>query len=340
MKFLILGGTKFLGRHLINAALNQGHQVTIFTRGREKLDINPNVEHLIGDRVNNLEALKGRTWDRVIDTSGYVPWDVEKSTELLADSCEHYTFISSISVYSDLEKPNTNEECKVDNMTKEELEEVRLDESRESVMKYYGALKYLCEEAAKKIMPGRILNVRPGLIVGQYDPTDRFTYWIDRISKGGEVLCPGLKDALIQFINAEDLAKWIISASEKVIVGEYNVTGPDYKLTMGELLEKCKDVSNSSVALTWASEEFLYENNVQYWSQMPLWIPERLNIPGFLGADITKALKEGLSFKSLEETILDTLNWAKSRPEGYMLKAGITSDKEEELLKLWYLNQH
>lgn len=336
MKYLILGGTKFLGRHIVNKALDQGHQVTIFTRGREKIDINTKVEHLIGDRANNLDTLKGRVWDRVIDTSGYVPWEVEKSARILADSCTHYTFVSSISVYSDLEKRNINEDSKIETMTKEELEEVRLDESGESIMKYYGALKHLCEEAAKKAMPGQVLNVRPGLIVGQFDPTDRFTYWIDRISKGKEVFCPGRKDALIQFINVEDLARWIVKASEEAIVGEYNATGPDYELTMEELLEKCKEVSKSNATLTWAQENFLFDNDVQYWSEMPLWIPDKLKIPGFLGADITKALKKGLRFKPLEETILDTLNWAKSRPTGYSFKAGITSDKEKELLKLWH----
>lgn len=339
MKFLILGGTKFLGKHLINAALKQGHDVTIFTRGREKVELNPKVEQLIGDRTDNLEALKGRTWDRVIDTCGYVPWDVEKSTKFLAQSCDHYTFISSISVYSDLEKPNTNEETKVETMTSEELEEVRVDESRKAIMKYYGALKYLCEEAAKKEMAGRVLNVRPGLIVGQYDPTDRFTYWINRVSKGGEVLCPGRKDVFIQFIDAEDLAQWIVKASEKGIVGEYNATGPNYNLTMETLLEKCKEVSNSNGTFTWVSEDFLYDNKVQYWSDMPLWIPDNLNIPGFHTADISKALNEGLSFKPLEETILDTLNYAKSRPEDYKFRAGITDKKEEELLKLWHLKR-
>jgi 2'-hydroxyisoflavone reductase len=207
-------------------------------------------------------------------------------------------------------------------------------------MQHYGALKYLCEEEAKKAMAGRVLNVRPGLIIGQYDPTDRFTYWINRVSKGGEVLCPGRKDALIQFIHAHDLAKWIIKASEKALVGEYNVTGPDYKLTMEDLLESCKGIISSDANLTWVSEEFLYDNKVQYWSDMPLWIPDRLNIPGFLTADITKALNQDLSFKSLEETILDTLSWAKSRPVDYKFKAGITREKEKELLKLWHLNGH
>lgn len=214
MKFLILGGTRFLGRHLINSALKDNHEVTIFTRGREKIDLNPEVEQLVGDRKNNLEALKSRTWDRVIDTSGYVPWDVENSAKLLADNIKHYTFISSISVYSDLERPNITEAAPVSTITKEELNEVKAAESPDTVMKYYGALKYLCEEAAKKTMPGRLLNIRPGLIVGQYDPTNRFTYWVDRISKGGEVLCPGRADKTVQFVHAGDLAEWAIKASK------------------------------------------------------------------------------------------------------------------------------
>lgn len=336
MRFLILGGTKFLGRHLVNSALKNNHEVTIFTRGREKVSLPSEVEQLIGDRGSNLDALKGRSWDRVIDTSGYVPWEVENSTGLLAPSIQHYTFISSISVYSDLEKNYIDETAPVLTMTDEQLKEVRALENRESVMKYYGELKYLCEEAAKKVLPGRVLNIRPGLIVGQYDPTDRFTYWIDRIAKGGEVLCPGRADKTVQFIHAGDLADFIIKASEKQLVGEYNVTGPNYCLTMGELLEKCRELIGVNSSLTWVSEDFLFNNNIQYWSEMPLWIPDRINSPGFLAVDISKALSNGLAFKSLEEIITDTLDWAKSRTKDYSFKAGITLEKEKELLALWH----
>lgn len=336
MKLLILGGTTFLGRHLIESALKNGHEVTIFTRGRQTIDLSSEIEQLVGDRENNLTALKGRTWDRVIDTSGYVPWIVENSAKLLADSVKHYTFISSISVYSDLETPGIDEKTSVSIMTTKELEEVRTSGSHETIMNYYGALKYLCEEAAKQAMPERVLNIRPGLIVGQYDPTDRFTYWIDRISKGGEILCPGRSNKTVQFIHAGDLADWIIKASEKELIGEFNAAGPDYSLTMGELLEKCRDISCSNSSLIWVSEDFLLNNNVEPWSDMPLWIPDRFNIPGFLNADISKALKNGLSFKPLEEILLDTLNWARSRSNDYALKAGITASREEELLRLWH----
>lgn len=335
MKYLIIGGTKFLGRHIIKAALKEGHDVTIFTRGRQKVELDSRVEQLTGDRNSNLEALKGRKWDRVIDTCGYTPWEVESATKLLAQSCGHYTFISSISVYTDLEKPKVNEETKVETISADELQKIKNGEIKDAIMMHYGALKYLCEEAAKKEMPRRVLNVRPGLIVGEFDPTDRFTYWINKISKGEEVLCPGRKDALVQFINAEDLAQWIIKASEKAIVGEFNATGPNYNLTMEALLEKCKEVSKSNATLTWASEEFLLNNKVQYWSEMPLWIPDSINSPGFLDADITKALGEGLEFKSLEDTILDTLNYAKTREEAYSYKAGLSFEREKELLKLW-----
>lgn len=335
MRILIIGGTKFLGRHLIDSALKLGHEVTIFTRGREKTELSSDVEHLIGDRENNLEALLGRSWDRVIDTCGYTPWDVKKSTELLAGSAQHYTFVSSISVYSELGKPNINEETPVCTITNEELEAIKVSGTREVIMKYYGELKYLCEVEAKKAMPGRVLNVRPGLIVGKYDPTDRFTYWINRISRGGEILCPERKDNTVQFIHAGDLADWIIKACVKGIVGEYNATGPDYKLTMEGLLEKCKEVCNRKARLTWVSEDFLFKNNVKFWSDMPLWIPDRVDNPGFLSANLTKALKEGLVFRSLEKIILDTLNWDISRSTDYSLKAGISAEREKELLRLW-----
>ena len=206
MNILILGGTNFLGRHLINTALERGHEVTIFTRGRAKVEIPKEVEQLTGDRNGDLEALKGRYWDRVIDTSGYTPWELKASCELLKDKVKHYTFISSESVYEELDKPLVNEENRVEHIGEEDLKAVKEKGTKEAVMEHYGALKYLSEEEADRIMERRVLKVRPGLIVGEYDPTDRYTYWVHRIAQGGEILCPGDSKASVQFIDVKDLA--------------------------------------------------------------------------------------------------------------------------------------
>lgn len=335
MKLLIIGGTGFLGRYLVDSALKHGHSVTVFNRGRNNNVVGPEVEKLVGDRKNNLDLLKGRQWDAAIDTCGMAPWDVKMSANILADNIEHYTFISSISVYSKLDKPGVDENTEVSTLSEKEMEEMKSDSTGNTLYKYYGAAKYLCEEEAEGAMPGRVLNVRPGLLVGAHDRTDRFTYWIRRIAMGGEVMCPGNPEAPVQFIDTADIAEWIIRACEKRVVGVFNATGPKDTLTMGCLLENIKKVSKSDAVLKWVSEEFLFDNNVKYWSDMPLWIPDRINSPGFLGADINKALNEGLEFRPLSQTIQSTLDWDRTRDKSIKLNAGITLEREEELLKLW-----
>lgn len=335
MKLLIIGGTGFLGRYLVDAALKHGHCVTVFNRGRNNDILGSEVEKLVGDRKEDLEALKGRQWDGAIDTCGLAPWEVKKSAEMLASSVEHYTFISSISVYSKLDEPGIDENTEVSVLSEEEIEEMKTDSTGEALYKYYGAAKYLCEQEAERAMPGRVLNVRPGLLVGAYDRSDRFTYWVRRIAMGGEVLCPGNPDAPVQFIDTSDIAEWIIRSCEKGVVGVFNATGPKYPLTLGVLLENIKETSKSNAVLKWVSEDFLSNNSVQYWSDMPLWVPEGINSPGFLSADIKKALNEGLEFRSLSQTIQSILDWDDTRDKSVKLKAGITQDRERELLSLW-----
>lgn len=336
MRVLVLGGTKFLGRYIVDSALKHGHKVTVFNRGLSNKEVKSGVEYLIGDRKDNLEALKGRTWDAAIDTCAYLPWHVQKSVELLPDSVEHYTLISTMSVYSNLEKEITDENTAVEIMTEEQIEEVKNDATGEAMGKYYGGLKYLCELEAEKAMPGRVMIVRPGLIVGAFDPSDRFTYWVRRVSQGGEILCPGRQDAKVQFIDAADLAEWIVKLSEDKAIGILNATGPKNVITMGEFLESCKRVSKSDAEFTWVDEEFLFENNVKFWSDMPVWIPDRINSPGFFGVDITRALQKSLDFRPLEETLEATLSWDNTRIKETKLKAGIMLEKEKELLKLWH----
>lgn len=335
MKLLIIGGSGFLGRYLVDAALKHGHNVTVFNRGRNNNVLGHEVEKLIGDRKDNLEVLKGRQWDAVIDTCGMTPWEVKLSVSLLADNVEHYTFISSMSVYSKLDKLGIDENTEVSTLSEEEMQELKSDSTGKAIYKYYGAAKYLCEQEAESAMPGRVLNVRPGLLVGAHDRSDRFTYWVRRIAMGGEVLCPGNPEAPVQFIDAADIAEWIIGECEKRVVGVFNATGPMDPLTMGNLLENIRETSNSNAVLKWVSEEFLFNNNVQYWSEMPLWIPDRINSPGFLCSNINRALKEGLRFKPLSETVQSILHWDNTRDKTIKMNAGITPERERELLKLW-----
>jgi 2'-hydroxyisoflavone reductase len=323
MKLLILGGTVFLGRHLVWAALERGHEVTIFTRGvsapQGSLE---KVEHLVGDRDGRLDALRGRSWDAVIDTSGYVPRVVGQAVDLLKDAVGHYTFISTISVYADLTKPNYDESAPV-----LELE----DPTSEDVHRDYGSLKALCERVVEAAYPGRSLIIRPGLIVGPYDITDRFTYWPARVAKGGQVLAPGDPERPVQFIDARDLAAWTIRMTEAKETGVYNATGPASRLTMGELLAACKEVSGSDAEFVWVPESFLKAHGVGQWMELPLWISE-YGPTGMLQANIQKALAHGLAFRDVRETIADTLAWDRTRPSDYERRAGLKPEREQALL--------
>src|SRR5579872_4273010 len=232
MKLLILGGTVFLGRHIVEAALARGHEVTLFNRGQHNPDLFPEVEKLRGDRNGDLAALQGRQWDAAIDTSGFVPRVVRASAEALANAVKHYTFISSISVYADFTKLGIDESSPVAKLVDESVEEVTGET--------YGGLKALCEQAAEEALPGKVLIVRPGLIVGPDDQTDRFTYWPYRVAQGGEMLAPGRPAHQEQFIDVRDLAQWIVRMVEAGKTGVYNATGPDYVLSTQQLLEVCK----------------------------------------------------------------------------------------------------
>lgn len=327
MKILVLGGTKFLGRHLVDIALSRGHEITLFNRGKENPDLYPDLEKLRGDRDGDLDALAGREWDSVIDTSGYFPRTVKQSVERLVSSVEHYTFISSISAYADFNETNIDESYPLGSLVDDTVEEVNDDT--------YGPLKAKCEHVAEELMNGRLLIIRPGLIVGPYDPTDRFTYWPSRIAQGGEIVAPGEADRQVQMIDVRDLAEWTVKMVEEKKSGTYNATGPKHVLTMGRLLEECKTTLNNNPRLTWVSEEFLAEKEVQPWSELPLWIPNTQNWPGFLTVSCEKAISEGLTFRPLGETIRDTFIWSKSRSKDQVLKAGITIDRERELLQAW-----
>jgi 2'-hydroxyisoflavone reductase len=323
MDLLILGGTRFLGRHLVEAALRDDHRVTLFNRGLSGPDLFPEVETITGDRDGDLSALQGRRWDAVIDTCGYVPRVVRASAGLLADAADHYTFVSSISVYPDDIGPGADEDAPVQELEDHTVEEVTGET--------YGGLKALCERAAEEEMPGKVLNVRPGLISGPHDPTGRFTYWPRRVAAGGEVLAPDRPERQVQFIDVRDLAGWMIKMSAEQQTGTYNATGPAYELRMGKLLEECEAVGGEAQVI-WVSEEFLEETGVEPFTEMPLWVPREY--AGMLEVDCGRAIAAGLTFRPVSQTIRDVLEWDSKRGEPD-LGAGLKPERERELLSAW-----
>jgi 2'-hydroxyisoflavone reductase len=324
MKLLIIGGARFLGKALVEAAVARGHMLTLFNRGQTNPDWFPNIEKIHGDRNQDLSALHGRRWDAVIDTCAYFPRQVRTLLAVLGSQINHYTFISSISVYADFSQPGLDEDSAVATISNPDLEEVTGET--------YGALKALSEQAAEAGLPGRVLTLRPGLIVGPFDPTDRFTYWPVRMARGGEILVPDSEDWNTQIIDVRDLATWTIDLVEKGTTGIFNATGPAQPLTFGELLNTCQAVSQSDAHLYWASNQFLLDHGVEPWSELPLWLPGPEEAGGNY-VNIQKALHASMLFRPLEGTIRDTLAWEATRPEGHAWRAGLSPDKEAELIK-------
>ena len=329
MNILIIGGTKFLGRHLVDSALARGHNVTLFNRGKTNPGLFPQVETILGDREHDIEKLIGRAWDAVIDVAGYYPRIVRLSATGLERSVGRYVFISSISVYPDsiLNKIGIDENDPVGKIEDETIEEITGET--------YGPLKALCEKTARDIFDDdRTLIIRPGLIVGPNDPTDRFTYWPVRVARGGEVLAPEKPNVPVQIVDVRDLSEFIIKMIEEKASGIYNATGPNYELSLGAMLEACKEVSGSDATFTWAAVDFLKQNNVAEWSDMPVWIPDNAESAGFSRVDVSKAIKAGLKFRALNDTICDTIDWANTRPADHEWRAGLKPEREQELLKL------
>lgn len=323
MKLLILGGTVFLGRHIVNAALARGHEVTLFNRGQHNPDLFPDVEKLHGDRDGGLSALEGRRWDAAIDTSGYVPRIVRASVEALKNAVNHYTFISSISVYAGFGTPDMDETAPLATLEDETVEQVTNET--------YGALKALCEQVVEQVMPGRALIIRPGLIVGPNDPTDRFTYWPVRIAQGGEMLAPGRPEQPTQFIDVRDLAEWIMRMVEAGKTGEYNATGPDYVLQWGQFLQTCKDATGGDAQFTWVSEAFLLAQPEE--PSLQPWVPDEY--VSFGSTNCHKAFADGLTFRPLNTTVRDTLDWKNASLTRDTLKSGLTPELEQQLLQEW-----
>lgn len=334
LRILILGGTGFTGPYQVRYALSRGHKVTTFNRGKTHPDELPKeVEQLIGDRNGQLDALKGRKWDVVIDNPTTLPVWVRDAAELLEGNVERYVFISTISVYTDTSK-GADEMAPLAKYEGADPYKETLQAMKASGYKTYGPLKALSEKEAEKWFPGKTLIIRPGLIVGPRDETDRFTYWPVRIERGGEVLAPGTLTDPVQFIDARDLAEWTIRLVENRETGIYNATGPAKPLAIGEMLDQIKGALNSDSTFTWVPADFLEKEKVEAWSDMPVWTGEE---SGMARTNITRALAKGLTFRPLAETTRDTVTWFKSQPQDRQskLRAGLTPEREAEVLAQW-----
>ena len=316
---LVLGGTQFLGRHVVDAALEHGHEVTLFNRGRTRPELFAGVEKLRGDRDGGLDALRGLSFDAVVDTSGYVPRIVRETLDALGD-VGHYTFVSSISVYASLATP-PNEQSPL----------AELAEPTEDWREAYGELKALCEAVVQKRYPDAFIP-RPGLISGPWDPTGRFTYWPRRIADGGRVLCPAPPGAPAQVIDVRDLAGWIVRAARNATAGTFNAV--DRPTTRGHLFETCRSVAGSDADFVWVDGGFLAEHDVGEWMELPLWLHSAEHA-GMLAVDPAAALAAGLEPRPLEETVRATLDWACSAEAPAEPPAGLARGKEQQVLDAW-----
>src|SRR5437660_832456 len=338
LRILILGGTGFTGPYQVRYALSRGHKVTTFNRGKTHPgELPTEVEQLIGDRNGQLDALKNRKWDVVIDNPTTLPAWVRDAAQILKDNVERYVFISTISVYADTGQgvDETAPLAKYDGPDpyKETIEAVKA-----SGYKTYGPLKALSEKEAEKWFPGKTLIIRPGAIVEPRDETDRFTYWPVRIDRGGGVLAPGTPSDPVQFIDARDLAEWTIRMAEKRGTRIYNATGPAKTLVIGDMLGGIKTALSSNANFTWVTAEFLQQQNVQAWSDLPVWAGDETELAR---TNISRALAKGLTFRPLAETARDTLAWFKSQPQDRQsyLRAGLTPEREAEVLTAWHKQQ-
>lgn len=320
MKILVFGGTRFVGRHIVEALFAGGHAVTLFNRGKTNPKLFPAAEKLIGDRDGGLDVLEGSHWDAAIDVNGYIPRLVEDSSRSLANMVERYIFISTISVYANF-FPLQAEDAPLDSIEDPNTEEITADT--------YGPLKATCEQVAEASMPNRVLILRPGHVAGPHDYTDRFTYWVRSICRGGEMLAPGDPDLPIQFIDARDLAAFTVRMAEEKSADTYNVTGPKSPTTWTRVFEEAKSICSSNCTFTWVSEAFLEEHQVTG-LELPLWT--RSEDRGIMQVNCEKAQSAGLIYRPLSETIVDTFEWDKAHSEP---RAGLSPSREAELLEAW-----
>ena len=339
LRILILGGTGFTGPFQVSYALSRGHKVAVFNRGKTHPgELPKEAEQLIGDRNGQLDALKGRQWDVCIDIPTTLPVWVRDAAQILKGNVDRYVFISTISVYSDNSKPGMDESGPLAQYKGADAMKETPATLAASRYGLYGPLKVLSEQEAEKWFPGKALIIRPGLIVGPGDETDRFTYWPVRIDRGGEILAPGTPADPVQFIDARDLAEWTIRMVEQGTTGTFNATGPKSKLTIGEMLDGIKKATTSESRFTWVDADFLATQKVRAWSDMPVWVPPRGASAGFSEISISKALAKGLTFRPLPDTAKATLEWFRkqSADRQAKLKSGLTPERETEVLAAWH----
>lgn len=331
LRILILGGTGFIGPHQVEYALARGHQVTLFNRGQTNASLFPSVEKLIGDRnaPDGYSALKGRTWDVVIDNPAQLPRWVREAGAALRDSTDRYVFVSTLSAFANRRAIGIKEDGPLHEPG---------DPNATTVGNQYGPLKVRCEMEAKEAFGDRALIVRPGLIVGPGDLTDRFSYWPVRVERGGEVLAPGTPDDPVAFIDARDLSEFMVRLSEQRASGAYNCVGPRPGLTLAGMLYGIQAVTTSDAKFTWVDADFLLERGLKPYSDLPVWMPPRGDSAGWARMDCSKAIGAGLTFRTLADTAAATLAYYhRQTPERQaVLRAGLTPEKEREVLTSWH----
>ncbi len=337
MKLLVLGGTRFLGRHLVDAALERGHDVTIFTRGVHTVPWGGNVARLVGNRdpslAPGLAALATGEWDAAVDTSGYVPRCVKASAAAIEARVGHYTFVSSLSVYADASRPGLDESAPVASLH---------DPASEDTVAHYGALKARCEDEVRAAFGRRALVVRPGLIVGPLDPTDRFSYWVARFScpeligeRGEAAVVPAPRNRAVQFVDARDLASWMLDLAESAAEGTFDACAPAGKWTMGALVDALLDsarAAGSPTVAQWIDDESLLRHGVTPWTELPLWIPASdAELAGFMEFSCARAVARGLAFRPLAQTIEDTAAWLRQRDNSAAWRSVLSAAKERRI---------
>jgi 2'-hydroxyisoflavone reductase len=328
MNLLIIGGGVFLGQALLSTALENGHTVTVFNRGMSRQWWPPGVKWIVGDRTEDLHLLMNRSWDAVIDTCGYRPQDVEASCAALFDNCDRYVFISSVSVYASFAKLPIRES--------DPLASIRGIDTQAVTGSNYGPMKAECERTVARAFGARSILVRPGLIVGPDDPTGRFSYWPWRVAAGGRMLAPGRPERPIQFIDARDLAAWILRLVTQRASGAFNGTGPNEGATMGELIDTCRWICGEEVEVEWVDERFLEREGVQSWLELPLWIPSHDPATrGFHYVDTTRAQASGLRTRPMAVTLHDILEAGIPGETDKRRSGKMTRQRERDLLAVW-----
>ena len=323
MKILVLGGTRFLGQHFVEQALAAGHEVTLLHRGRSAPGLFPKAQHRLADRNTDLAAaLGGGRWDVAVDTSAYVPRQVRGVAAVLQGRVAQYQLVSSISVYAEPIVPGADESAPLQALADPDTETITAET--------YGGLKALCEEAAQKAFGDRCLVLRPGLIVGPHDPTGRFSWWAHRLLLGGEVLAPGDPATPVQFIDARDLAAWMLLQAERGTSGVFNLTGPTEAIGMGDLLDAARDALNPAAMLTWVDERFVIDQGVAPWSELPVWLPSDQAAMHTLA--IAAAVAAGLKTRPVADTLRDTAHWLQ-QAQGKAV--GLAAEKEAAVLAAW-----